>query len=221
MHVLLCIYLVESDLSYSTHNPRNIMWALSSRGMASLVAPQGVSRDGAWASLPRGMWDLDQGLNPRPLCGDSRVTQTVENPPAVWETWVPSLGWEDSPGGGRGNPLQYSWASLVAQMVKNPPAVQETWVQSLGWEDSFPGEGNGYPLQYSCLENSMDRGAWWATVHGVSMSQTQLSDFTFTFHFHALEKEMATHSSTLAWRIPWTEEPGGLQSMGSQRVRHD
>ena len=175
MHVLLCIYLVESDLSYSTHNLRNIMWALSSRGMASLVAPQGLSRDGAWASLPRGMWDLDQGLNPRPLCGDSRVTQTVENPPAVWETWVPSLGWEDSPGGGRGNPLQYSWASLVAQMVKNPPAMQETWVQSLGWEDSFPGEGNGYPLQYSCLENSMDRGAWWATVHGVAKSQTRLS----------------------------------------------
>ena len=132
---------------------------------------------------------------------------------------IPGLG--RAPGGGRGNPLQYSWASLVAQMVKNPPAMQETWVQSLGWEHSFPGEGNGYPLQYSCLENSMDRGAWWATVHGVSMSQTQLSDFTFTFHFHALEKEMATHSSTLAWRIPWTEEPGGLQSMGSQRVRHD
>ena len=150
MHVLLCIYLVESDLSYSTHNLRNIMWALSLRGMASLVAPQGLSRDGAWASLPRGMWDLDQGLNPRPLCGDSRVTQTVENPPAVWETWVPSLGWEDSPGGGRGNPLQYSWASLVAQMVKNPPAMQETWVPSLGWEDS-PGEGNGYPLQCSGL----------------------------------------------------------------------
>ena len=67
----------------------------------------------------------------------------------------------------------------------------------------------------------MDRGAWWATVHGVTKSQTRLSDFTFTFHFHALEKEMATHSNTLAWRIPWTEEPGGLQSMGSLRVGHD
>ena len=77
------------------------------------------------------------------------------------------------------------------------------------------------PLQYSCLENHMDGGAWWAAVHGVAKSQTRLSDFTFTFHFHELEKEMATHSSTLAWKIPWMEEPGGLQSMGSLRVRHD
>ena len=67
----------------------------------------------------------------------------------------------------------------------------------------------------------MDRGAWWATVHGVAKSQTRLSDFTFTFHVHALEKEMATHSSVLAWRIPGTGEPGGLLSMGSQRARHD
>ena len=67
----------------------------------------------------------------------------------------------------------------------------------------------------------MDRGAWWATVHGVTESQTQLSDFTFTFHFHALEKEMATHSSALAWRIPGTAEPGWGLSMGSHRVRHD
>ena len=75
------------------------------------------------------------------------------------------------------------------------------------------GEGNGTPLQYSCLENPMDRGAWWAAVHVIAKSRTQLSDFTFTFHFHALEKEMAIHSSTLSWKIPWTEEPGGLQSM--------
>ena len=80
---------------------------------------------------------------------------------------------------------------------------------------------NGTPLQYSCLENLMDGGAWWAAVHGVAKSQTQLSDFTFTFHFHALEKEMATHSSVLAWRIPGTGEPGGLLSMGSHRVGHD
>ena len=76
------------------------------------------------------------------------------------------------------------------------------------------GEGNGNPLQYSCLENPMD-GAWWAAVHGVAKSQTRLRDFTFTFHFHALEKEMATHSSVLAWRIPGMEEPGGLPSLGS------
>ena len=80
---------------------------------------------------------------------------------------------------------------------------------------------NGTPLQYSCLENPMDGGAWWAAVHGVAKSRTRLSDFTFTFHFHALEKETATHSSTLAWKIPWTEEPYRLQSMGSQRVGHD
>ena len=66
------------------------------------------------------------------------------------------------------------------------------------------GEGNGTPLQYSCLENPMDGGAWWAAVHGVAKSWTRLSDFTFTFHFHALENEMATHSSVLAWRIPGT-----------------
>ena len=82
-------------------------------------------------------------------------------------------------------------------------------------------EGNGTPLQYSCLENPMDGGAWWAAVHGVAKSQTRLSDFTFTFHFLALEKEMATHSSVLALRIPGTEEPGGLPSMGSHRVGHD
>ena len=73
----------------------------------------------------------------------------------------------------------------------------------------------------SCLEYPMDGGAWWAAVHGVTKSRTQLSDFTFTFHFHALEKEMATHSSVLAWRIPGMREPGGLPSMGSHRVRHN
>ena len=83
------------------------------------------------------------------------------------------------------------------------------------------GEGNGTPLQYSCLENPMDGGAWWAAVHGAAKGWTWLSDFTFTFHFHALEKEMATHSSVLAWRIPWSEKPSGLQSMGSHRVGHN
>ena len=83
------------------------------------------------------------------------------------------------------------------------------------------GEGNGTTLQYSCLENPMDGGAWWAAVPGVLKSRTRLSDFTFTFHFHAWEKEMATHSSVLAWRIPGTGEPGGLPSVGSHRVGHD
>ena len=83
------------------------------------------------------------------------------------------------------------------------------------------GEGNGTPLQYSGLENPMDGEVWWAVVHGVAKSWTRLSDFPFTFHFHALEKEMATHSSVLAWRIPGTAEPGGLLSLGSHRVGHD
>ena len=109
--------------------------------------------------------------------------------------------------------------------------MQEMCIQSLGQEDplekgiaslsSILGEGNGTLLQYSCLENPMDGGAWWATVHGVAKSQTRLSNFIFTFHFHALEKEMATHSSVLAWRIPGMREPGGLPSMGSHRVGHD
>ena len=78
-----------------------------------------------------------------------------------------------------------------------------------------------FPLQYSCLENPMDGGAWWAAVHGVAKSRTRLREFTFTFHFPALVKEMVTHSSVLAWRTPGTGEPGGLPSMGSRRVGHD
>ena len=82
-------------------------------------------------------------------------------------------------------------------------------------------EGNGTPIQYSCLENPMDGGAWWAAVRGVAKSRIRLSDFTFTFHFPALKKEMATHPSVLAWRIPGMGEPDGLPSMGSHRVGHD
>ena len=100
-------------------------------------------------------------------------------------------------------------------MLCTPPTLKNTHLQVyialytiyIAFE-----EGNGTPLQYSCLENPMDGGAWWASVHGVAKSWTQLSDFTFTFHFHALEKEMATHSSVLAWRIPGTAEPGVAQS---------
>ena len=87
--------------------------------------------------------------------------------------------------------------------------------------DVSDGEGNGTPFQCSCLENPMGGGAWEAAVHGVAEGRTRLSDFTFTLHFHALEKEMATHSGVLAWRIPGTGEPGGLPSMGSHRVGHD
>ena len=95
-----------------------------------------------------------------------------------------------------------------------------SWKESLNWSLN-PTLGNGTPLQYSCLENPMDGGAWWAAVHGVAKSRTRLSNFTFTFHFSALEKEMATHSSVLAWRIPGMGEPEGLLSLGSHRVGHD
>ena len=122
-----------------------------------------------------------------------------------------------------------TWSDTV-KVTKGgfPVSRLRPWCQTLRFvgEDFGTGsthsrEGNGTPLQYSCLENPMDGGAWWAAVHGVAKSRTRLSDFTFTFHFHALEKEMATHSSVLAWRIPGTAEPGGLPSMGSHRVGHD
>ena len=106
----------------------------------------------------------------------------------------------------------------MAQTVKHLPTMLKTWVQFLGWEDLLEKEIATYssilPLQYFCLENLRDRGAWWSAVHGVAKSRTRLSDFPFTFHFHALEKEMATHSSVLAWRIPGTGEPGGVPSTG-------
>ena len=93
----------------------------------------------------------------------------------------------------------YDWVTEQQQLLNSIPLY---------------GEGNGTPLQYPCLENPMDGGAWWAAVRGVATSRTWLSDFTFTFHFHELEKEMATHSSVLAWRIPGMGDPGGLLSMG-------
>ena len=102
-------------------------------------------------------------------------------------------------------------------VVKNPPASAGN-TGSIPGSGRSPGGGHGNPLQYSCLENPMEGGAWKAAVHGVTEGWTQLSDFTFTFHFHTLEEEMATHSSVLAWRIPGTGEPGGLPSMGSHRV---
>ena len=112
--------------------------------------------------------------------------------------------------------------SLQLKMEKNKHFMfRRTGDWYLGAVSIHIGEGNGTPLQYSCLENPMDGGAWQAAVHGVAQSWTWLSDFTFTFYFHALEKAMATHSSVLAWRIPGTGEPGGLPSMGLHRVRHD
>ena len=113
--------------------------------------------------------------------------------------------------------------SQVASVVKNLPANAGDMRDAgpIPGSGRSPGRGHGNPLEYPCLENAMDRGAWQAAVHGVTKSLTRLSDFTFTFRFHALEKEMAPHSSVLAWRIPGTGEPGGLLSMGSHRVRHD
>ena len=119
--------------------------------------------------------------------------------------------------GGRQPKPGLSPQSLLHILLKGAPHLYYLPVP----KEPALGEGNGTPLQYSCLENPMDGGAWWAAVHGVAKSRTQLSDFTFTFHFHALEKEMATHSSVLAWRIPGRGEPGRLPSMGSHRVGHD
>ena len=110
-----------------------------------------------------------------------------------------------------------AWWAVVHGVAKSDTTEQLHFHFSL----SCIGEGNGNPLQCSCLETPRDGGAWWAAVHGVVKSRTRLSDFTFTFHFHTLEKEMATYSSVLAWRIPGTGEPGGLPSMGSHRVGHD
>ena len=116
-------------------------------------------------------------------------------------------------------PHQQSYsATLTEQCFKN---VAMNHKMTINESSMLLVKGDGTPLQHSCLENSMDGGAWAAAVHGVMKSQTRLSDFSFTFHFHALEKEMAPHSSTFAWRIPWTEEPGGLPSMESHRVRHN
>ena len=111
-------------------------------------------------------------------------------------------------------------SSQCGEWTRTSPALAGRFLPLSHWGS---GEGNGNPVQYSCLESPMDGGAWWAAVHGVTKSQTQLSDFTFTFHFHVLEKETATHSSVsvLAWRIPRTGESGGLPSMGSHRVGHD
>ena len=110
---------------------------------------------------------------------------------------------------------------LYFSVVKIIGVIPGTLVEVTDFLWRITGEGNGTPLQYSCLENPMDGGAWKAAVHGVTEGRTRLSDFIFTFHFHALEKKMATHSGVLDWRIPGAAEPGGLPSMGSHRVGHD
>ena len=111
-----------------------------------------------------------------------------------------------------------AWWAAVHGVARNQIGMNTTNSLSLR---GYVGEGNGTPLQDSCLENPMNGGAWKAAVHGVAQSRTRLSNCTFTFHFNALEKEMATHSSVLAWRIPGTGKTGGLLSMGSHRVGHD
>ena len=137
-----------------------------------------------------------------------------------WEAWhVQSMGSQR---------VGHDWVTEQQQQI---PTLSAGAMEGLLLVEAGPpycttprqhsGKGNGNPFQYTCLENLMDGGAWWATVHGVTKSRTWLSDFTFTLHFHALEKEMAPHSSILAWRIPGTEEPVGLPSMGSHRVGHD
>ena len=143
---------------------------------------------------------------------------------------IPGLG--RSPGEGNGNQLQYS--CLENSMDRGAWQATSMELQRAGlnfyiyvcvyvytYTHTLTGEGNGTSLQYSCLENPMDGEVWWAAVHGVAKSQTRLSDFPFTFHFHALMKEVATHSSVLAWRIPGTAEPGGLPSLGPHRVGHN
>ena len=162
-------------------------------------------------------------------CCVSPGGSVVKNPPAnVGDTkdagLIPGLG--RFPREGNGNPSQYSclensknreaWWASVHRVAKNQTQlIKWTWIHILAVKSKY----HGTPLQYSCLENPMDGGAWWAAVHGVAKSWTRLGNFTFTFH--ALEKEVATHSSVLAWRIPGMREPGGLPSMGSHRVGHD
>ena len=99
--------------------------------------------------------------------------------------------------------------------------VRHDWATSLWLFTLCIGEGNGNPLQCSCLENPRDGGAWWASFYGVAQSRTRLKQLSSSSSNTQMEKAVATHSSTLAWKIHWTEEPGGLQSMGSLKVGHD
>ena len=152
------------------------------------------------------------------------------------ETWVQSLGWKDPLEKGKATHSSIlawrgsqrvgnDWATLTftfTLLYKEESAGQKDMcLKRKSWIASVSCCYLASVRQYPCLENPMDGGAWKAAVHGVAEGQTWLRNFTFTFHFRALEKEMATHSSVLAWRIPGTGEPGGLPSMGSHRVGHD
>ena len=121
---------------------------------------------------------------------------------------------------GSSQPRDRTQVSCIAGGLLTVWAIWEAPKELVGF-NSKDREGNGNQLQYSCLENPMGRGAWWAAVHGVAKSWKWLNELPFTFHFHALKKKMATHSSVLAWRVPETREPDGLPSMGSHRVGHD
>ena len=136
-----------------------------------------------------------------------------------WKSGIRVPAWSGS-GESSLTGLQTATSLLCAHMEERETRSSLMYLFFFDSSHGMCGEGNGTPLQYSCLENPMDGGAWRAAVHGVARSQTRLGNFTFTFHFHALEKEMATHSSVLAWRIPGMGEPGGRPSMGSHRVGH-
>ena len=132
-------------------------------------------------------------------------------------SWCHRKGWEEADPKNKTCVLRMapSWGTRHRKSLQSPCLLNSLKLRAMF------GEGNGTPLQYSCWENPMDGGAWWTAVHVVAKRQTWLSNFPFTFHFHALEKEMETHFSILAWRIPGTRETGGLLPTGSNRVGHD
>ena len=188
--------------------PFHSIWQPCSEGRHTLQPWPRVTailmRDASWLGSQRHIWK-------------NLITVCAEDFD-VWCRWhfKPQIAQMRPPG----SPEDHGW---ILQRPYDPQPTSSSGLSAIPLHicATSSREGNGTPLQYSCLENPMDGEAWWATVHGVAESRTQLRNFTFTFHFHALEKEMATHSSVLAWRIPGTREPGGLPSMGSHRVGHD
>ena len=167
---------------------------------------------------------LSQVAIPLPVTGDAHIEPTSPflNDTKIFESDIPKVSSMHELLGQKFCQSFFLCELLSQELTKSPISYQ------INCKHPFChlivhtyGEDNGIPLQYSCLANPMDGGAWQAAVHGVAKSQTQLSNLTFTFHFHALEKEMATHSSILPWRIPGMGAPGGLPSMGLHRVRHN